>query len=324
MRLRTTLIATLAALSLSLLAATAAQGAEWEINEAPLSSLEISGETLSSTGGAFELTVPALSLTIKCTSESGSGEVIAGGATSKVSFNLSGCVVSKFEKACSVKSPGKSTGVLSATATTKFFVKEVSKVAKTYDELVPTMTVEISGGECPYSSKLEMSGATAAEVPKPEEEAVERVQKFSTAIAEQSGATSLKLGGNQAFLIGEDKEALSGGHEEEALGITEVLFNPAQMFFTATGVRQNMWLDNNGPLTVKYTKIEIEAGPYNVIDDVPCKEFGWAADVICVIKLECLTLPSVGKLLVRWDVLDANLAVVSAGKRRTTLSCGAA
>lgn len=282
--------------------------------------MEISGETLTSSGGAFELTVPTLSLTIKCSSESGGGEIIKGGSTGKVSFELSGCVVSKAEKACSVKSPGKSSGVLSATATTKFLVKEVSKVAKAYDEIVPAMTVEISGGECAFASKLEMSGTTAAEVPEPEVEATERVQKFSKTSVEQSGVSGLKLGKNQAFLIGEDKEALSGAHKKEALGITEVILNPSQLIFIAPPERLTIELENTSPLLVEYTTVIVEAGPYFLNQGCTGRTFSNTEG--CVFGVECQASPSTGTMLVEWNVLELSEEVISDGERKAHLTCG--
>lgn len=321
MRLGRAPLAALLALALCMAAASTSQAAEWKIKGAPLSNLGIKNETLSITDGAFELSVPSLSLTIKCTAGSGSGEIVKGSGTGKASVELTGCVVGKFEKTCSVKSPGKSTGVLAATATTKFFEVEVAKVERAYEELVPTMTVEISGAECSFPTKLEMSGATAAEVPQLEQEGTERVRKFSKAIAEQSGVTSLKLGKNQAFLIGEEKESLSGTHKKEALGMTAVVF-PAQMFFAETGVSQALFLENTGPLSVEFTNVEIEAGPYALADAVPCKENVFAEEISCPVTIECATLPSTGKLLVKWEVLSDNLTAVVAGERRATLSCG--
>jgi len=74
-----------------------------------LDGLGIAKETTSSTGGAFELSVPKLSLTIKCTSESGTGEVTEEAKDSDL-MTLSGCGVVGAEKTCAVKSPGKSAG----------------------------------------------------------------------------------------------------------------------------------------------------------------------------------------------------------------------
>lgn len=324
MRLRGALLTILLVLAFGLVGPAGAQAAEWEVKEAPLSSLELSKETVSSSGGAFELTVPTISLTVKCTSENGSGEILKGGSTSKVSFELGGCVVSKAEKLCSVKSPSKSTGVLSATATTKFFDKEVAKVTRAYEELVPTMTVEITGVECPFPTKLLISGATAGEVPRLEEEFVERPQVFSKAAAEQSGVTSLKLGKNQAFLIGEDKEALSGAHKKDPLGFTDVILGPPQLFIPEPAFSEAMFLENIGPERVKFTNILLENGAFEVTDAAPCKNEVFAADVSCPISIECLAGPSVGTLLVEWDVLNNALAVIGFGRRRATLSCAVA
>jgi hypothetical protein len=326
MRLRTVLIATFAALAVTLGGTATAHGAEWVIKEAPLSALEMESETLSSSGGAFELTVPALSLTIKCTAESGSGKIISGEeVSSTASFELSGCIVSKFEKACSVKSPGKSTGVLTGTATGKFFQTEVKEVERGYERFTPTMTVEISGAECGFSSKLEMSGATAAEVPKLEEEIAKRPQKFSKAIAEESGVTSLKLGANQAFMTGEVKESLGGAYKEEAMGITSVILNPMSLLFTETGFAMGVILKNIGPRKVKVTNIELEAGAFEVDDTIQqCKGKTLAVTAECLFGVTCITLPSAGQLVVEWDVLNDNGKVVGFAKRRMVLGCGVA
>lgn len=310
----------IAASSLYLAGAVTAQAAEWEIEEMPLSGLEMESETTSSSGGAFELTVPTLSLTIYCTSESGNGEILTGGVTGKTSIKLSGCVVSKFEKKCSVKNPGGSTGVLLMTATTTFFETEVKEVEKGYEEVVPKMTVEITGAECTFPTKLEMSGATSAEVPKLEEEAVERQQKFSKSIAEESGVTSLKLGENQAFLTGEDKEVLSGAHEGEALATTVIIVNPASLFFITTEAIM-VTLENIGPRNVKITNIEIEAGPFTRID-ANCKGNKFEPTNQCGFCVECNSSPSAGVLRIAWDVLNENDEMVGFGARRITLGCG--
>lgn len=308
------------ALTFAIAGVASAHAEEWEIEDEPLSSLEISGETLTSSGGAFELTVPTLSLTIKCSSESGSGEILEGGSTSKASLQLSGCVVSKAEKTCSVKSPGKSSGVLAATTTTKFLVKEVSKVAKFYDEVVPAMTVEISGAECSFPSKLEMSGATAAEVPKPEEEATERVRKFSKTSVEQSGVSGLKLGKDQAFLIGEDKEALSGAHKKEALGITDVVTDPSQLIFLGLE-RLTITLENTAPVLVEYTTVIVEAGPYFLNQGCTGRTFSKAQG--CAFGVECQASPSTGIMLVEWNVLElSSEELISDGERKVGLTCG--
>jgi hypothetical protein len=315
-------LTTVLALAFAIAGVASAQAEEWEIKGEPLSSLEIGGETLTSSGGAFELTVPALSLTIKCSSESGSGEIVAGGSTSKASLTLSGCIVSKAEKTCSVKSPGKSSGVLAATTTTKFLGKEVSKVTKFYDEVVPTMTVEISGAECSFPSKLEMSGATAAEVAKPEEEATERVRKFSKTSVEQSGVSGLKLGANQAYLIGEDKEALSGAHKKEALGITDVITDPAQLIFLGPE-RKTITLENTAPVLVEYTTVIVQAGPFFLNQGCTGRTFSNTEG--CAFGVECQAWPSAGTMLVEWNVLElSSEELISDGERKVPLTCGIA
>jgi len=322
---RMPLIAIVVVLSaLGLGGASTAQAAEWEIKEAPLGNLELESETLSSSSGAFELTVPTIALTIKCSSESGSGKIIGGEeAAATASFELSGCIVSKFEKACSVKSPGKSTGVLAGTATAKFFETEVKKVEKGYEQFTPTMTVEISGSECSFPSKLETSGATAAEAPKLEEETATRLQKFSKAAAEEAGVTSLKLGANQAFLTGEVKESLSGAHKEEAMGITDVVFNPMFIAFEETGFTQGVIIKNIGPRKAKITDLALEAMGFALDDTIQhCKGKTLAAADECVFGVSCMTWLSAGWAVVKWDVLNNNDVVVGAGKRRMVLGCG--
>jgi hypothetical protein len=330
MQLRTVLIATFAALTLTLGGPATAHGAEWVIKEAPLSGAGISSETLSNSAGSFELAVPALSLTIKCSSESGGGEIFEGGSTGKVSFELSSCVVSKFEKTCTVKSPGKSTGVLAITATTDFFQTEVKEAEKAYEKLMPSGTIEISGAECALASKLEMSGATAAEVPKLEEEIAKRPQKFSKAIAEEAGVTSLKLGASQAFMTGEVKESLSGAHKEEAMGFTEVVIEPFSVIFTTLNARTGVVLRNIGPRKAKITNIEVESGGFVREDTSNCK--GSTLNYIpppdlpheCVFIVECTVLPTAGKLLVSWDVINDNGKKVGFTTRRPLASCGVA
>lgn len=318
------LVTLLTALTLVLGGSTGARAAEWEIKEAPLASAGITSETLSSSGGSFDLAVPTLGLTIHCTAESGSGEIVKGGATGKVSIELSGCAVSKFEKACSVKSAGKSTGVIGITATTKFFETEVKEVEKGYEELTPTTTIEISGAECAFPAKFEMSGATAAEVPKLEEEVTKRAQKFSKAIAEESGVTSMKLGKSQAFLTGEDKESLSGAHKEEAMAVTNVTVDPLSLVFVKTFDPRSVLIKNLGPRKIEISKVEVEAGAFVRNDPEGCIGGTFEAAQSCLVPVECISLPSAGKLLVEWDVLNAGGKVVGFGKRRVLLSCGAA
>jgi hypothetical protein len=86
-------IVTSIVLALALFGAGAAQAAEWEIEDVPLADAGISKAPTTTSGGTFELTIPKLSATVKCTSESGSGEILEGGGSGSVSFTLSSCTV---------------------------------------------------------------------------------------------------------------------------------------------------------------------------------------------------------------------------------------
>jgi hypothetical protein len=302
MRVSRALIPIFIVLAFGLLTAGAAQAAEWEIEEVPLSSSETAKETTKTSGGIFELTVPKLSLTVKCTSESGTGEIIEGGGTGNASITLSSCVVVGSE-VCSVKSPGKSSGTLAATAKTEFFDLEIEeKTEKSYEEFVPTMTVEFSGGKCTLPKELVMKGATAAEVPKLEEESIGRTQKFSEAIAKASGVTSLKLGENQAFLIGEDEESLSGESQGRNMAMTEVTLTPWPIVFGGPG-SQTETLKNLGPRWVKFVEIKVVSGPFTSTDSVPCKNGNYLMkNQTCNFTVTCVTGGNQGRLDLGWGV----------------------
>ena len=317
MRASRALIAISIALTFGLIAAGAAQAAEWEIEEVPLSSSETAKETTKTSGGTFELTVPKLSLTVKCTSESGTGEIIEGGGAGNASITLSSCVVAELE-ACAVKSPGKSSGTLAATAETEFFdqVIEEEKTEKSYEEFVPTMTVLFSGEKCTLPKELSMTGATAAEVPKLEEESTARTQKFSKAIAEASGVTSLKLGENQAFLTGEDEESLSGENQGRNMAMTEITINPWPIVFGGPG-SQTETLKNLGPRLVKFVEIVVVSGPFTRTDSVPCKNGNYLMkNQTCNFTVTCTTGGNQGRLDLGWGVYSAigNPALGSGGR----------
>jgi len=315
MRLRA-LIATAATVIFSLLAIGTAQAAEWAIAGEPLAVLGIGSESTTSSGKTFEITVPAISVTITCTSESGSGEIIKGGATGKVSMTLKGCTV----KSCTVNSAGQSAGTIQLSGSTKFFALEVEDNEHPYEELPIATTIKFSGAECPLPEEAKLEGTTAAEVPVLEEELVERPQKFSEAIVKASGVTGLKLGKNPAYLTGTDNEILSGAHKSEQVTITEISVNPDPVAFGGLE-SQNVVLTNTGPLKAKYTEIKISEGPYTVVDSTPCKGNKFLATKTCTIGVTCETEMSTGKLEIRWDILSANDKLKGFNRRFVNLSC---
>jgi hypothetical protein len=230
--------------------------------------------------------------------------------------------VVKPEKACGVKSPGKSAGTISATAKTEFFDLAVKEAEKSYEEFVPTMTVEFTGEECTLPKKLEAKGATAAEVPVLEEESTGRVQKFSQAIAEAAGVTSLKLGENQAFLKGELTEKLSGAFETQRVGITEGRIFPFPITLVV-GIPKTIRVTNLGPRLLKLTEIKVTSGPFTLTDSVPCKNGPLLAALEnCTFSVVCNTASSMGVLQIEWSTyVTPGGPTTGHGIRPTSLSC---
>jgi len=320
MRVTRALIAISCALTLSLVAAGAAQAFEWTIAEEPLQSLSITKESTSSTGGAFELTVPEKKVTIKCTSESGTGEIKTG-ATSSSTITLSGCTVSE-AKLCTVQSPGKKAGELSAAATTKFLQLEVGGVEKYYDETTLEMTINYSGEACALPKEVKISGVTAGEVPKVGENAKERTTKFSKTSAEQSGVKGLTYGTDKAFLIGEEKTKLTGEQAGQPQAVTVLSFDPAPVAFAGTGGGNAKLVtikNNSATRTVKYDEIGI-TGTYGLEDPNTCIGRQVAAQGNCIVKVVC-NAAGAGKLFVNWEMLGAGGAVLAVGITKVRMTC---
>jgi hypothetical protein len=306
--------------ALSLIVAGSAQAYEWQIAKKVLPSLGISKEATSSSGGAFELSVPTLSLTVKCSSESGSGEILKGG-TASASMIFTGCLLSGFTKVCTVRSPGKANGTLGAAINTEFLEVEVGGVEKSYDETSLFMEVLIEGELCPYAeTEEEVTGTTAAEVPKVGEEATKRTMKFTKAGSE------LFFGALSASLVGESTTELAGAHAGQQQAVTPIKFNPAPVAFAGTGGAnaKMVTISNDGFFRrIKLKQIGI-TGPYGLADPNNCegKVLLIAPNVpnSCVITVTC-NEKKPGVLFVKFDVLNTGGAVVGLGISEVDMTC---
>lgn len=317
-RAKPVLVIAMAAL-LSLIVAGSAQAYEWQIAERIMPSLGISKEATASSGGAFELNVPSLSLTIKCTGESGSGEIVKGGKAN-ASMNLTGCTVFGFSK-CTVRSPGGAAGTLKAEISTEFREADVEGVAKFYDETSLSMIALIEGELCAFNeTEEEVTGTTAAEVPKVGEETTKRTMKFTKAGAE------LFFGEEPASLVGETTTELAGAHAAQQMAVLAVRFNPAPVAFAGTGAgnAKMVTISNDGLFRkVKLVKIGV-TGPYGLNDPNNCE--GMALLVApnnpnnCVVTVTC-NEKKPGVLFSNFDVLNAMNAVVGSGVARTDMTC---
>lgn len=321
MRMPRMLIACFLALAVNLIAVQAAQAIEWSIKGTELIDVAPSGESISSSGENFELSVPKLSLTIKCKSESGTGTINQGGLSS-ASITLSGCEAgSKF---CAVKSPGQSSGTLAATLETKILEKEVSEVPKTYDELTPQMTIEISGAGCTLPKELKMKGKTAAEVPQVGTAGITRAQKFSKAIAEQAGVTSLALGENQAFLTGTIVEKLSGANANEQVGTLFFWARPRSLALGGVGpaFAKPVTITNlSNVRDIKIIAITVFMGNYTIDEPMPaCKGLTVAPQGTCTVSVVCNAAGN-GMFEVEADLLDANNNIIGNDGKQVTMTC---
>jgi len=319
MRASRNLLATMLVMAFGLIGVAGAQAEEWTIEGDTLAGLELSKESTSSSGGAFELSVPKISLTIKCTAESGTGEVTKEAHDSD-SMTLSGCGVAGAEKTCTVKSPGKSAGVLSATLTTNFLEEEEVEGEKYYDEASLAMVVEITGKECVYPEKTEVKGTTAREVPAPGQESVERTEKFSKAIAEESGVAGLTFGASPAFLSGQNTERASGAYVGAPVGVTPVSVQPVPIEFTGgPATTKLVKIANNTALaTIKLLEIGL-TGPYGLFDPNSCINRNlqpFAPVDVCTVEVKCNEAKQ-GTFFVKWE---APLAGAS-GKVTVLMRC---
>jgi hypothetical protein len=324
MTVHRSLLAFVLAATISLSAVPAAQAIEWTIEGTELVDLE-GKESISSSGEAFEITVPSLELTIKCESQSGAGSITEKAASSS-SLTLTGCAVGE-GKVCTVKSPGQASGTLTATLATSLVEKELSKAAKAYDEVKPTMTVETSGAFCTFPKTMKMAGATAAAVPKVTEESTNRTQKFSKSIAEEAGITSMTLGEKQAFFTGEDSEELSGAHAGEQIGTIFFWVRPRTLTFTGTGA------GNSKPTTItnlsdtykiKVIAVTVFQGNYTVNEPMPttCKNNIWNPGATCTLTVICNATPNnPGRITVEVDQLNAGGTIINSDARDVTMTC---
>ncbi|HEX4463489.1 MAG TPA: hypothetical protein VH042_02475 [Solirubrobacterales bacterium] len=295
------------AMALGLIGTACAQADEWTIEQDTLGGLGIAKETTSSTGGAFELSVPKLSLTIKCTSESGTG-VVTEEAKDSDSMTLSGCGVAGAEKTCAVKSPGKSAGVLSAALTTQFLEEEVAKTEKYYDKAALTMIVELTGEECPYPEKTEVKGTTAREVPAPGEESKERTEKFSKAITEESKVAGLTFGASPAVLTGQNTERASGAYSGAPITVSAITVQPVPIEFTeGPGTTKQVKIFNTAiHVTIKLLEIGF-TGPYGLFDPNHCINAQLPPVSMmnfCTVELKC-NEAKMGTFFLKWNTTTA-------------------
>jgi hypothetical protein len=298
---------------LTILGVGAAQAYEWKVGGTELGTKE----TISSSGGSFEFTVPKISLTIKCTSESGTGEILTGG-TSSSSMSFTGCSVSGSEKTCTVKSPGQASGTLLATIKTAFLEKEIGeKSLKSYDEVKPTMTINITGELCAFPSELVMSGTTAAQVPNLQEESTERSQKFSNPIVEESGVAGLSLGKNPATLTGEDKEKLTGAHKGESQVIVGLRISPNPVTFPGGATTTKMvTITSLSNVATKIEKVKVLNGQFTETNNCDGTALP-AMNSTCIVTVTCNASPSAGTLRVFWEIPNRLPAFTT----DATLSC---
>jgi len=318
------LIAFVLALVLSLAAVPAAQALEWTVEGEELVELESAKESITSSGEAFEITVPSLELTIKCKSQSGEGSITEKAASS-VSLTLTGCAIGE-GKVCTVKSPEQTSGTLTATLATSLVEKEVSKAAKAYDEVKPTMTVETSGASCTFPKTMKVAGATAAAVPKVTEEAVKRTQKFSKAIAEEAGITSMTLGEKQAFFTGEDSEQLSGAHSGQQVGTLFFWVRPRTLSFTGTGMgnsKTTTITNLSNTFKIKVIAVDLFLGNYTINEPMTaCKGNVWNPGTSCTLTVICNATPNnPGTIRVEADQLNAGGTIINSDARDVTMTC---
>jgi hypothetical protein len=320
---RRSLLALVLAVALSLFAAPAAQAIEWSVEGTEL--VDLGGkESITSSGEAFEITVPSLELTIKCKSQSGKGTITEKAASSN-SITLTGCAIGE-GKVCTVKSPEQSSGTLTATFATNFAEKEVSEVPKAYDEVKPTMTVETSGGSCTFPKTMKMAGATAAAVPALIEEAVKRTQKYSQSIAEEAGLTSMTLGGEQAFFTGEDTEQLNGAHSGQPIGTLFFWVRPRALSFTGMGMgnsKTTTITNLSTTLKIKVISVTLFQGNYTVSEPMTaCKGNKWGPGQSCTLTVICNATPNNnGLITVEADLLDAGGGIYKSDARDVTMTC---
>jgi hypothetical protein len=324
MPVRRALIALALALAFNLFAVQVAQAIEWTVEGEELINLESGKESITSSGEAFEITVPTLELTIKCKSQSGKGTITEKAASSN-SVTLTGCTIGE-GKVCTVKSPEQSTGTLTATLATSFVEKEISKAAKTYDEVKPTMTVETSGALCSLPKTMKMAGATAAAVPKVTEAVTKRSQKFSKSIAEEAGLTSMTLGEKQAFFTGEDSEQLSGAHSGQQVGTLFFWARPRTLAFTGTGAGNSKTFTTtnlSNTFKIKIIAIDLFQGNYTINEPMTaCKGNDWAAGQSCTTTVICNATPNnPGKITVEADQLNAGGTIINSDARDVTMTC---
>jgi hypothetical protein len=319
MRTPKTLLAIVLAMAFSLIGAACAQADEWTIEQDTLAGLGIAKETTSSTGGAFELSVPKLSLTIKCTSESGTGTVTEEAQDSD-SMTLSGCSVSGAEKTCTVKSPGKSAGVLSAALTTQFLEEEVAEVEKYYDKAALTMVVELTGEKCSLPAKTEVKGTTAREVPAPGEESKERTEKFSKAIAEESKVAGLTFGTSAAFLSGQNTERPSGTYSGAPISVSALTVLPAPIVFTGGPTTSVLVSIQNlsSHVTIKLLDMGL-TGTYSLLDPNSClnRQLPPVFPMnVCIVEVKC-NQANPGTFFVKWNTTTAP----ASGKVTVPMKC---
>jgi hypothetical protein len=98
---------------------------------------------------------------------------------------------------------------------------------------------------------------------------------------------------------------------------------PASIFIEGVEI-EIAFIENIGPRNVSITNIEVVEGPFNRIDFEPCMGNKFAPNQKCAFDVECTAVPSAGRLVVEWDVLNENDVMIGFGKRLVWLSCGVA
>lgn len=194
----------------ALLAATA-NGASWTIEGKTLSELGLSEESITSTATPMSIEVPKIALKVECELEKGTGRIFSA-STDEATMELSKCKAVKAE-ACAVEP-----------MTLKVKTELIKKAGLVYDVLKPLTgetigTLMLKGAECPFPTKLNLTGSTAGQLELGE--TVKQGLGFSKAIAEAAG-TSMLGGANPAFLIGTSIRQLSGARAGKAWSVCAV------------------------------------------------------------------------------------------------------
>lgn len=191
-----------------------ASASDWTIAGKTLSELKLSEESISLSSGAIKISVPSLSATTECLSDTGSGKILAAG-TSQFSLSLKSCSVSGVA-GCTVSEPLTIKGKTESTVTDSLYDKVVAQEGETLATIVYT------GKSCTLPKESKLTGSFALQAPR--EEAIEYPLTASEAISTEANAEltkegkatlSLKFGEKEARLSGEVKSTLSGANASQ-------------------------------------------------------------------------------------------------------------